>query len=169
MLGGALSAIIAAQLCFGIYFTIGAARNPRELLSRSVCSYVGSSRPLVQPLPEINLDAFNFCAYKRWRFAELFAAGIVISFGTPSLHYLQRNFTSGILMHFILLPHCDTVDISAFLIILVTAKRQGRNRHPGISSILDTVLREATLYFLLMFASQFLFVMFLFFAPVSDI
>jgi choline-glycine betaine transporter len=72
-------------------------------------------------------------------------------------------------MYLTLLPHCDTVDISAFLIILVTAKRQGRNRHPGISSILDTILREATLYFLLMFASQFLFVMFLFFAPVGDI
>lgn len=42
------------------------------------------------------------------------------------------------------------------------------DRYPGIPSILDTILRDATVYFIFMFASQLLFQLFLFFAPVSD-
>ena len=33
-LGGALTIIVATQLCFGIYFTIGVARGPCKFLSR---------------------------------------------------------------------------------------------------------------------------------------
>ena len=78
------------------------------------------------------------------------------------------TFNVIVLMHLTQLPHCDIVDLFAFLIILSTAKRQGRNRHPGISSILDAILREATLYFVFIFTSHFLFELFLFFAPVGD-
>ena len=119
----------------------------------------------MQSLPEINLDAFNFCVYKRWRFAEVFAVNIAIAFGTPSLSNIQRDGSDA----FHPLPHCNIVDLFAFLIILITAKRHGRDRHPGISSILDAILREATLYFLFIFASHFLFELFLFFAPVGDV
>jgi hypothetical protein len=72
-------------------------------------------------------------------------------------------------MHFTPLPHCDIVDLFAFLIILITAKKRERNRHPGISSILDAILREATLYFVFIFVSHFLFELFLFFALVGDV
>jgi hypothetical protein len=74
-----------------------------------------------------------------------------------------------VLMQFTPLPHCDIVDLFAFLVVLITAKRQGRNRHPGISSILDTILQEATLYFVFIFVSHFLFELFLFFVPVGDV
>jgi hypothetical protein len=55
------------------------------------------------------------------------------------------------------------------VIILVTAKRMGTVRYPGIPSILDIILQDATLYFVFMFACQTLFEMFLFFAPVGHI
>ena len=45
----------------------------------------------------------------------------------------------------------------------------GRYRYPGIPSILDTILRDATVYFIILFASQLMFQLFLFLAPVGDI
>ena len=42
------------------------------------------------------------------------------------------------------------------------------NRYLGVPSILDTILRDATVYFMLMFAIQLSFQLFLFFAPVGD-
>ena len=66
-------------------------------------------------------------------------------------------------------PRCGIVDIFAFLIIVVTARRLRTNRHPDMPSVLDSILRDATIYFMVIFASQFLFLLFRFFAPVGDI
>jgi len=57
------------------------------------------------------------------------------------------------------------IDVIAFLIILVAAKGRG---YPGIPSILDAILRDATLYFMLIFFVHFLSQLFLFFAPVGS-
>ena len=51
----------------------------------------------------------------------------------------------------------------------MTAKKTGKVRYPGIPSILDTILQDATLYFVFMFACQVNLEMFLIFAPVGDI
>ena len=59
-------------------------------------------------------------------------------------------------------------DVLAFAIIVLTAKRTG-TRYPGIPSLLDVVLRDATSYFVLIFACQLCLVFFLFFAPVRDL
>lgn len=70
------------------------------------------------------------------------------------------------------MPHTsrhDATDILAFSIILLTAKKLEAYTYPGISTLLDAILRDATLYFLLMFGCQVLLVLFLFFAPVGDI
>ncbi|KAF9648024.1 hypothetical protein BDM02DRAFT_3129359 [Thelephora ganbajun] len=90
----------------------------------------------MRSVPEIDLDAFEVCFSKRWRPGEILFNNLMIAF-----------------------------DLLAFVIIFVTAKRRGSARHPGIPSILDTILRDATLYFILIFAGQVLFEMFLFFAP----
>ena len=45
-------------------------------------------------------------------------------------------------------------DVLAFSIIVLTARRSGRNRYPGIPSLLDTILRDATLYFTFIFFCQ---------------
>jgi hypothetical protein len=66
-------------------------------------------------------------------------------------------------------PHCGIVDGLGFLAILVTARRQGRNKYPGIPSILESILRDATINFVLMFISHLLFLLFLVSAPVGDI
>jgi len=47
-------------------------------------------------------------------------------------------------------------DVFAFSIILFTARRSARNRFPGIPSLLDIILRDATRYFMLIFLYQFL-------------
>jgi hypothetical protein len=59
------------------------------------------------------------------------------------------------------------VDLLAFLIIVVKSKRS-RARFPGIPSILDTILRGATIYFVVIFTSQLVLLLSTIFAPVSD-
>jgi len=49
--------------------------------------------------------------------------------------------------------------------ILITARGQRSHRYPGIPSILDTVVRDATKYFMLITSLHFLSVLFVFFAP----
>ena len=65
-------------------------------------------------------------------------------------------------------PHRGTIDLLAFLIILVTARRSKRVRLPGIPSILDAVVRDSTLYFMLIFFVQLLAQLFVLFASVGD-
>jgi len=116
-------------------------------------------RPLVLLLPDINLDAFKTCIHGRWRLGELLFANTAIAFGAPPTPDAFHLWSSD--------ARC-IVDVLAFSIILVRAKRSTADRYPGIPSILDTILRDSTVYFTFMFASQLLFQLFLFFAPVSD-
>lgn len=73
---------------------------------------------------------------------------------------------SDVLLH-TLHPPRRTPDVLAFSIIFVTTRRPGLT-YPGIPSLLNTILRDATYYFILMFACQLCLLLFLFFAPVSD-
>jgi len=131
----------------------------------------GLIRPPAQPLPEIDLDAFKVCFYQRWRVGELLFTNLVIAFGMSSPSNLQHDLTSGVLMRFI--PHAPQrrgiTDLLAFLIILVAARRPGIHRYPGIPSILDAILRDATRYFILMFVCQLFVELFLLLAPVGGI
>ena len=113
------------------------------------------------------MDAYRVCFPKRWKLGELVFAGITVAFGTSSPNMI---FTLGVLIRLTpqTSPRRGIIDLSAFLIILVTA-RGSRGRHGGIPSILDTIMRDATVYFLVMFVCQSVFFMFLFFAPVRDL
>ena len=65
-------------------------------------------------------------------------------------------------------PSPTAVDILAFRVILFAARRTG-TRHPGIPSLLDIILRDATLYLILTFTSQVCLLLFLLFTAVSDL
>ena len=64
--------------------------------------------------------------------------------------------------------HCGVVDLVAFSLIFVTAraKTPRASRHSGFPSILGIIVRDATLYFIIMFLGQLLLESFLLFAPV---
>ena len=62
---------------------------------------------------------------------------------------------------------CGIVDLFTFLIILVTARGPRASRFSGIPTISDAILRDATIYFLVMAAAQLLLVSTPF-APVGD-
>ncbi|KAF9646677.1 hypothetical protein BDM02DRAFT_3188645 [Thelephora ganbajun] len=146
-LGCVLGLLIAAQFWFGIFSTVWIALRP------------------LQPIPEIYLDVFKVCAYKRWRLGELIFVNMAISFGVSLSSNLQLNFSSGTLM--CLTPQSSyhgITDVLAFLIILVIAMRR-RSRYPGIPTLLDTILRDATVYFILIFFVQFLSELFMFVTP----
>ena len=66
------------------------------------------------------------------------------------------------------LPHHGIADLLAFSIIFAIARRPGIYRYPGASTILDTIVQDATVYFIFMFVCQLLLEFFLLFAPVSD-
>lgn len=57
-------------------------------------------------------------------------------------------------------------DLFAFLIILYQASRS-RVRHLGVPSLLGTIVRDATKYFLVIFTAQFALAMTLLFGRVS--
>ena len=89
LIGSALALLVALQFCFGIFSIVWVALHPRKSLNHSfVC--VRTHRFLVQPIPEINLDAFKFCLYKRWRLGELIYYSQTILFGMLSPSNLQR-------------------------------------------------------------------------------
>ena len=60
------------------------------------------------------------------------------------------------------------VDVLAFSTIVFTAKRPRVIGYPARPSILDTILRDATQYFVLIFSAHFLSTLLLFVAPVGD-
>jgi hypothetical protein len=68
-------------------------------------------------------------------------------------------------------PHCGIVDGLGFLAILVTARKRGRNilGYPGVPNLLESILRDATISFVLVFISHLLLLLFLVSAPVGDL
>jgi hypothetical protein len=59
-------------------------------------------------------------------------------------------------------------DTSAFVIIAYYAKGRGNMRARGVPSLLDRIVEDATLYFLIIFTSQIFVISFEIFAAVSD-
>jgi len=59
-------------------------------------------------------------------------------------------------------------DVSAFLIVVYSARHRSRMRARGVQSLLDTIVEDATVYFLLIFTGHILVILLEFFAPVSD-
>ena len=167
-IGIVLALLIAAQFCHGTFSIVWIALGPRKSLHHLTVR-VRTHQFLVQPFPEINLDPFEVCFYKLWSLGELIYYNLTIAFGKPTPSSLRDCFTPGVLTPCI--PHSPLrgiIDLLAFLIILAIARKSRGHRYPGMPSILDVVVRYSTHYFLLIFFSQLLAQLFVFFAPVSD-
>ena len=96
---GVLSALIAAQLSFGIYFAVVDGTGPSEFLNHLPVRVL-SHRSLVQKFPEISLDMFHVCVPQERRHVELAFISISVAFGTPLPSDPQRDVTSGALIFF---------------------------------------------------------------------
>lgn len=91
----------------------------------------------LERLPEINTDAYKVCLSGPWYVGGYLFTILAIVF-----------------------------DIFTFSIIFVTVKRRGPT-YPGVPSLLNIIQRDATLYFILIFACQFCLLLFLFLTPAS--
>ena len=80
---GVLSVFIVAELVFGIYSIIRIAIGPSKFLDH-LSVRVLTRRRLALPLPDIDLDVFKVCAYRRWRLGELTYINLTVAFGMPS-------------------------------------------------------------------------------------
>ena len=167
---GALCVLTAAQLCFGIYYTVMYSVLPCETLDSFFAHAWFNSRSLVQSLPEIDLDAYRVCVPPKFRPGEVTFTSISFVFGTLLPSDLRDNSDLRILIHFMsrIYPRCGVADLLTFSIIFITARGPRTSRFPGIPTLLDAILRDATVYFLLIVASQLVLFFFVFLAPVCD-
>ena len=169
-IGVILALLVAAQFCHGIFSIVWIALGPRKSLDNPtvrvrthwfLCSAtvprdkVGSFRGLRSQTMEpwgTHLLQSNDCFRS------------VLTLQPAALLHPGSSVTSHI-------PHplcCGITDLLAFLIILVTARKSRGSRYPGMPNILDTIVRDSTRYFLLIFFSQLVAQFFVFFAPVGD-
>jgi len=93
-----------------------------------------SLRPAM-PLPDIPLDEFRLCSFQRWRVGE-------IIFVALSLLY----------------------DVSAFGLIIWSAKYRGFMRARGVPNLLDRIVQDSTTYFLVIFTNHLVLILFELFA-----
>lgn len=97
--------------------------------------WAGLGPSIVPTLLDINADVFRVCVFKLWK------GGILI-------YYMTTMF----------------FDVLAFSIVVFTAKKSRRGL-PRLPSILDSIVRDATLYFVLIFSAHLLSLLFLFSTP----
>lgn len=119
-LGGVLALVVVAEFCSDIFSIIWLGLGPLEAL------------------PEIDLDPFKICIYKRWRVGEFLYNSLAMFF-----------------------------ELLSFLIVVITARKARKDRYRTMPSILEIILRDATHYFILIFSAQILSTLFLYCAPVD--
>ena len=108
-------------------------------------------------VPRIQFDSFKLCAFSREGTMEV--AWTVISLGYGKLFPNLPCFQTTI-------PVLTFKDLLAFSVILYLASRSA-NRMYGIPSLLRTIVRDATIYFLVIFTSHLVLVITLLFARVG--
>jgi len=106
-------------------------------------------------IPDLPFDEYRFCIFQRSRPIKVAYTVLLLVYGT-SFSIAQYPHYNG---------HKDT---SAFLIVVYSARHRGIMRARGVRSLLDTIVNDATGYFLLIFTVHILVILFEFFAPVSD-
>jgi len=89
-------------------------------------------------LPEINLDPFKFCTVAQSKLQELLFINVGIVF-----------------------------EVFVLSVLFFAAKRPRHGRHPGIPSLFDAILRDATQYFILLTLCNITTDAFVIFAPES--
>jgi len=97
LLGSVLSVLIVAGIIFWIYSVIRIGMGPCEFLDRLFVRARAHRFPVLQ-LPEVDLDVFKVCIYKRWRLGEVLYVNLLIAFGTLSSSSPKHKLTSGVPM-----------------------------------------------------------------------
>ena len=111
-------------------------------------------------LPNLPLDVFRLCVFNRWRPGEIINTALSLVYGVFCSSFLGIPIAAT--------DHIFVKDTVAFSIIVYSTKWRGLTRARGVPSLLDKIVRDATLYFVVIFTSHLLLVLFEFFAPVSD-
>ena len=111
--------------------------------------------------PDLPFDEYRFCTFQTWEAGEATYVALSLAYGA-----LVPSFTTHT-------PASDSSlvkDALALLIIVYSANHHdgGRARVDGIPRLLDKILHDATVYFLVLSTGHLILLFFKVFAPVSD-
>ena len=169
-IGVVLALLVAAQFCHGTFSIVWIALGPRKSLDNStvrVRTHWFLSSATVPRDKFGSVRGLRLQNMEPWGTHLLQSNDCFRSVLTPQPAVLLHPGSS-VTSH---IPHplcCGIIDLLAFLIILVTARKSRESRYPGMPSILDIIVRDSTQYFVLIFFSQLVAQLFVFFAPVGD-
>ena len=112
--------------------------------------------------PPIPFDSFQLCFVNQKRFQEIAPVSFSLLYGKANSCSLYS------------LPHKNTIskkkpftDLLVFLIVIWVGYRSGGFGRPGMPTILDRIVKDATVYFMVIFTSHFVLECFILFADVS--
>ena len=170
-IGIVLALLVAAQFCHGIFSVVWIALGPRKSLDnltirvRTHWFFYSAAVPRdkVGSVRGLRLQTMEPWGTHLLQPNDRFRS--VLTLQPAALFHPGSSVTSHILHPL----RCGITDLLAFLIILVTARKSRGSRYPGMPSILDIIVRDSTQYFVLIFFSQLVAQLFVFFAPVGDI
>ena len=137
--------LIFAQAVAETISTVSYLRLPGGSFDCSLAPVDG--HPLADPsLPAEISDPFRVCGRGQWKPGSLSYITISLAFGalSPSNFYLRSSRISRVLV----------TDTSAYLILLIKARRELRPRFLGITDIWGVMLRDGTVYFMVIFCIQ---------------
>ena len=111
-------------------------------------------------IPGAPLEEYQACLFQPWRAGVLAYTALSVLYGALCLTiHRSRGIDQP--------PFIE--DCSAFLLIVYAARKWGLARASGLPALLSSIVRGATIYFLVVFAGQLLLIFFEIFAPVSDL
>ena len=111
--------------------------------------------------PNLPFDEYRACAFQFWETGEVIYVALSLSYGTLFPLSTAHTLASDPFL---------VKDALALLIIVYSAKHHdgGRARVDGMPSLLDKILQDATVYFLVLSTGHLLLLFFEVFASVSD-
>ena len=115
--------------------------------------------PKAIQFPDIPLEEYQICLFQQWWLGEIVPVVLLLLYGVfcPSLHP-SRDIDQSLFIE----------DCTAFLVIAISAREQGLVHAAGVSSLLGNIVEGATIYFLVVLASQLFFIFFELLTAVSD-
>ena len=151
------------QVAFGIRGTVYYGTHP----GMNSLPYVRSKHLKQTPMskamviPELPLDEYRTCVFTLWKDTVVIYFVLSLVYGTFFLLSTARPSASNLFW---------VEDALALSIIVYSAKRLdgGLTRAGGAPSLLDKILQDATIYFLILSTGHLLCLFFGLFAPVSD-
>ena len=111
--------------------------------------------------PNLPFDEYRACAFQYWKTSEEIYVALSLAYGTLFPRFTAHTTASDPFL---------VKDALALLIIVYSAKHHdgGHARVGGMPRLLDKILQDATIYFLVLSTGHLLFLFFKVFAPVSD-